>query len=163
MRLTRRSISAVVASLALSTVASAAVISGIGKNTSVYFDDLDGTSQTVDSGEVVASVSLPAHYNSKKDFLIIRTTVSETCPAASIASTVTVGGFSTTNGMAFTDCASSNGGFDVFTRTWQLVPESAGGPAVPAGATVELRLFSGGLTPLNAKRGFVNVQVESAQ
>jgi len=145
--------------LVASGAAAGAVTSGVGRNVSVYFDDLGGVAQPVSSGAVVASVPLPTKYNSRRNFLIIKTTVSETCPAASIASTVTVGGFSTTNGMTLTDCEASNGGLVVFTRTWQLLPESAGGPRIPPGSVVELRLFSGG-NPANAKRGFVNVQVE---
>src|SRR6185503_4310255 len=90
--------------LVASGAAAGAVTSGVGRNVSVYFDDLGGVAQPVSSGAVVASVPLPTKYNSRRNFLIIKTTVSETCPAASIASTVTVGGFSTTNGMTLTDC-----------------------------------------------------------
>lgn len=138
----------------------ATVTLGVGRNVSVYFDDLDGAAQPVNSGAVVASIPLPTKYKSRRNFLIIKTTVSEACPAASIASTVTVGGFSTTNGLALRDCEASNGGFSAFTRTWQLLPESLGGPAVPPGSLVEVNLFSGGGNPANARRGFINVQVE---
>ena len=151
---------ALIGVLLASGAAAGAVTSSVGRNVSVYFDDLGGASQPVNSGAVVASVALPSKYSSRRNFLIIKTTVSEACPAASIASTVTVGGFSATNGMTLGDCEASNGGLAVFTRTWQLLPESAGGPPIPPGSVVELRLFSGGLNPVNAKRGFVNVQVE---
>lgn len=146
--------------LAVSVATSATEIAGVGKGSSVYFDDAGGSPQAIVSGQIVASVPLPNGYNSKKDFLLIRTTVGETCPAASVSSAVTVGGLSTTDGMVFTDCVAGNGGFSTYTRTWQLLPEKAGGPPISQGSTVDLTLFSGGVSPSNAQRTFVNVQVE---
>ncbi len=45
------------------------------------------------------------------------------------------------NGEGGFECA-NNGGFEYRTRTWFLPPESAGGPAVPAGASLVLRTSS---------------------
>lgn len=92
----------------------------------------------------IASVGVPAKYKSKKNILAISTSVQEYCGSDTISSTLTVGGFNAEpdpSANSYFECV-NNGGFEMRAREWFLVPESAGGPIVPPGATIDLLLAS---------------------
>jgi hypothetical protein len=149
------------ASVIAATSAVATQSSAVGKNTSVFSDDLNYS--PVAANGFTASVAVPSKYKSKSNFLLIRTTVQENCSGGGlIFSKLTVGGvnaFPDPSGLGFFECA-SNGGYETRTRTWYLLPESAGGSPIAPGSMVTLTLTSFGGTE---HVDFVSVQVESTK
>src|SRR5262245_33879326 len=96
----------------------------------------------------VLSVGVPSKYQSKKNMLLISTSAQESCTGAIVEGLVTVGSFNTEpapNGFMYNEC-DDNAGFEMRARNWFLLPESAGGPVVPDGATVDYKMcaFPGG-------------------
>ena len=140
--MSKRAIITIAAILGFSTAATAAESSTIGKLTSRYTktDFLNLPAGTTPS----ASAPLPEKYSSKKNFLTITTMVQEECTGDVGGSTLKIGGVSLhpdPSTLNYADCWDSNG-YEMVTRTWMLVPESLGGPAIPDGSTIDLSLYS---------------------
>jgi hypothetical protein len=102
----------------------------------------------------MASMPLPDKYSSKKNTLLITTTSQESCAADRMSSSVVVGGVTAQGGANYNECG-DNGGFETFTRTWEVPSEAQGGTAIAAGSTVDLHMSSMNGT---AQRALINIQ-----
>jgi hypothetical protein len=142
--------SALPVALATALLLGAAAASGegfIGKTVSVFSETSEGAIPVEPGSVSVGSIALPTKYRSKKHFLLITTSVQESCESTVARSALTVGGVDA-QPFGFpgpTECTDSGWAFR--TREWFLVPSSRGGPEIPAGALVELQLSSPGDTP----------------
>ena len=89
---------------------------------------------------VVASALVPSKYKSNSQWLTVLVTLNANCPAGLISTVVYVNGLPMYPAAAttpyFIDC--QNEDWKTYTRTWVFPPENLGGPAIPAGSTVEL-------------------------
>ncbi len=127
----------------------AVVASAVGKNTSVAANDLSVTALPAFPATLtVNSVPVPSKYKSKKLFLLIDTDVQTNCSGAGLAtgSVVAVGGilaFPDPTAIFYFEC-SNNGGFTKIPGHWFMIPETAGGAIVPAGATIDHMMTSTG-------------------
>jgi hypothetical protein len=111
-------------------------------------------------GSVTVTVPVPSTYKSKKDFLLITTSVQEFCSGENIYSGVSVGGVDAEpgpSGSFYTECSNSSG-FEYHSRAWFLAPESAGGSPVPPGSSVTWTISSG-IGTASIEAATMNVEV----
>jgi hypothetical protein len=130
--------------LAVALVLAATAASGqafVGKTVSLFAAVDEGSVAVSPDRVTIASVAVPTKYRSQKHFLLVTASVAESCLGRTLASFLTVGGVAATpdpGGDGPTECSDSDWAFR--TKQWLLPPESQGGPEVPPGALVELKL-----------------------
>jgi hypothetical protein len=89
------------------------------------------------------SVALPASYKSKSNVLKVTTSYQAYCSAGdSLRSKVTVGVTDMLDSGLPVDTFDEDAGYQIVTKTYYLVPENMGGPAIPPDAMVTLKLTS---------------------
>jgi hypothetical protein len=90
-----------------------------------------------------ATVALPASYKSKTNFLKVTTTYSAGCSGSDfMASKVDVGGNEMVdNGYPF-EALDEDAVNQIVTKTYYLIPENQGGPAIPPDAMVTVKMTS---------------------
>jgi hypothetical protein len=125
------------------------------KTASAYWQPITFPQTVPSTDTVVASAPLPEKYSSKKNMLLITTSVAEACAGDQISGTVTVGGVAAAPASATIECY-QNEGFEMVTRTWEFPSEAQGGSPVADGSTVDLHLQSLGGT---AARSQVNIHI----
>lgn len=106
---------------------------------------------SVFSGLVVASpaftdggnVAVPASYKSKTNVLKVTTSYQANCGGGdSLRSKVTVGGVDMLDAGLPVDTFDEDAGYQIVTKTYYLVPENMGGPAIAPESLVTLNLTS---------------------
>ena len=131
------------AGVLLTSWPSAAQVTAVGKTISTASDvGLPGHAPAAPTVTPYLPVGVPSGYKSKKAFLNVTTTIQVECDGVdSIATRVKVGSvYAEPTGSGLV--VETNETNELVTRKWFLVPESQGGPAVPAGATVSLEVSS---------------------
>ena len=125
-----------------------------GREVSVFFFGGSVSLPVCSTGTfTAASVPIPLKYNSKKNYLTITTQIESYCPGAQVYASVSIAGNDVPPRVYVKQC---DGSFSASTTgLWYALPESEGGPAVPDGSTVDVRLCQ------NASGGtFESVQVK---
>jgi hypothetical protein len=109
------------------------------------------------------SVALPKRYRSAKHFLSITTSEQVACHLDALYSSIDVGGFGVEpdpTQMFYTDReGDESGSISFVTRKWVVPPSSLGGPAIPRGAMVTLRLHSEAGTGCTVRSGVMVVEI----
>ena len=128
-----------VPAVALLLLAAAASGQGfVGSTVSIFEATSEGAIPEEPDEVVVASVAVPAKYRGKKSFLLVTTSVQESCTGTGTRSYLTIDGVAVTPAVGPTECTDS--GWSFRNRQWSFPPSSQGGPAIAPGALVELRL-----------------------
>jgi hypothetical protein len=89
---------------------------------------------------VVASVAVPEKYRGKKHFLLVTSSVQQSCEGTGTRSHLEVDGVELTPAVGPTECTDSGWAFR--NRQWSFPPASQGGPVIAPGAVIELRLHA---------------------
>lgn len=89
------------------------------------------------------SLAVPTSYKSKSNVLKVTTSYQATCGSGdTLRSKVTVGGVDMVDAGLPVDAFDEDVSYQMVTKTYHLVPEKQGGPAVPKASTVTLQLTS---------------------
>lgn len=131
-----------------------------GKTVTLFSGTGPGLIPAYPTTVTAASLPLPTKYKSKKSNLVVTTTIEESCPADNIATVVSVAGFflePDPSAIYWIECGSVPSPKTVV-KQWFLPSEAAGGPAIPAGSTVDMLMSSsngtgsaGGSIPMTVK------------
>jgi hypothetical protein len=89
----------------------------------------------------VVSVETPQQYRSRRDYLLITTSIAGFCVSDQIFAQVSVGG-TTVQPTAFAIQCDNSATTTTTTSLWFLIPASEGGPVIPAGSVVDVGVCS---------------------
>ena len=110
----------------------------VGDSVSIFEATDEGAIPEEPDEVVVASVAVPEKYRGKKHFLLVTTSVQQSCVGTGTRSHLTIDGVEVTPAVGPTECTDSP--FAFRNREWSFPPASQGGPVIAPGALVELRL-----------------------
>ena len=106
---------------------------------------------------LVASALVPSKYKSNSQWLTVLVTLNAKCTSGSISTVVYVNGLP-----MYIECQNPVAattpyfeGWKTYTRTWVFPPENLGGPAIPAGSTVELWAEGSGNASIGGIRNII--------
>jgi hypothetical protein len=137
-----------VAAISEAASVSAADVTVVGRRISVASVFATPALPMAPATVVVAQVAVPNGYRSKSHFLDISTSAQESCGVSGdgIGSLIVIGAAAAEPDVGGGNTLTEAANLGLFTpgREWFLVPESAGGPAIPPGAIVQLRMQQGG-------------------
>jgi hypothetical protein len=137
----------------------AAPVTSVSKTTSFAWD-IPLLPQVISAGNtLILSAPLPDKYSSRKNVLLVTTTVAETCGFDQIFSRVYVNGVQAEPLVNVSEC-NNNTTYQMVTRSYYVPSEAQGGAAVPDTATVDLYMNS--LAGASA-RTYVSIQVVAAK
>ena len=140
-----------------------ATISAVGKTTSSVASS-DGTPVTIPATPIdFLSVAVPKRYRSGKDFLKITTSYQAWCYQDVLYGTIAIGGVGAEPAptkIFFVDReGTDHAPISFTTRHWFVPPSSLGGPSIPSGAVVTLKLMSDVGTGCTASVGTMVVDI----
>ncbi|HXC53304.1 MAG TPA: hypothetical protein VN634_20635 [Candidatus Limnocylindrales bacterium] len=133
-----------VASLMVVAASSTPVHAQVGKKISTAAVTVGGAVIAAYPSETTAvSVAVPTGYKSSASFLKVTANYQVACSGTDkISSRVVVGGQTMEDGSLPYEFSGSTSGYRVLSKSYYLASEKLGGPAVPPGSTVEVRLNS---------------------